>query len=83
VDQNVDVVLEAFSAIERRDDQRFLDLLHPDFEILWPPRFLMANRHQVETTRFQPGVKSGTRYNRVMQSEGWIRASSPIALTRS
>jgi ketosteroid isomerase-like protein len=37
VDQNVDVVLEAFSAIERRDDQRFLDLLHPDFEILWPP----------------------------------------------
>jgi hypothetical protein len=30
VDQNVEVVLEAFSAIERRDDQRFLDLLHPD-----------------------------------------------------
>jgi ketosteroid isomerase-like protein len=35
--ENVEVVLEAFSAIERRDDQRFLDLLHSDFEILWPP----------------------------------------------
>ena len=35
--ENVEVVLEAFRAIERRDDQRFLDLLHPDFEIRWPP----------------------------------------------
>jgi ketosteroid isomerase-like protein len=35
--ENVEVVLKAFGAIERRDDQRFLDLLHPDFEILWPP----------------------------------------------
>jgi len=35
--ENVEVVLEAFSAIERRDDQRFLDLLHTDFQIVWPP----------------------------------------------
>ena len=35
--ENVEVVLKAFGAIERRDDQQFLDLLHPDFEILWPP----------------------------------------------
>jgi uncharacterized protein len=54
VDQNVDVVLEAFSAIERRDDQRFLDLLHPDFEILWPPSLPYGKsspdrNHQVPT----------------------------------
>jgi ketosteroid isomerase-like protein len=54
VDQNVDVVLEAFSAIERRDDQRFLDLLHADFEILWPPSLPYGKsspdrNHQVPT----------------------------------
>jgi ketosteroid isomerase-like protein len=54
VDQNVEVVLEAFSAIERRDDQRFLDLLHPDFEILWPPslpygKSSPGRNHQVPT----------------------------------
>lgn len=54
MDQNVDVVLEAFSAIERRDDQRFLDLLHPDFEILWPPSLPYGKsspdrNHQVPT----------------------------------
>jgi ketosteroid isomerase-like protein len=54
VDQNVEVVLEAFSAIERRDDQRFLDLLHPDFEILWPSslpygKSSPGRNHQVPT----------------------------------
>jgi ketosteroid isomerase-like protein len=54
VDQNVEVVLEAFSAIERRDDQRFLDLLHLDFEILWPPslpygKSSPGRNHQVPT----------------------------------
>jgi ketosteroid isomerase-like protein len=34
---NSQLVLEVFSVIERRDDQKFRDLLHPDFEIHWPP----------------------------------------------
>jgi ketosteroid isomerase-like protein len=32
-----EVVLEVFRAIERRDTHRFTDLLHPRFEIQWPP----------------------------------------------
>src|SRR6266516_2482551 len=34
---NSQLVLEVFSAIEQRDDKKFHDLLHPDFEIHWPP----------------------------------------------
>ncbi len=37
IDENVKLLLDVFSAIERRDDQRFRELLHPDFEIYWPP----------------------------------------------
>jgi ketosteroid isomerase-like protein len=35
--ENTRVVLDAFSALERRDDQRFRELLDPNFEIHWPP----------------------------------------------
>jgi hypothetical protein len=35
--QNIKVVLAAFDALERRNDQRFNELLHPNFEIRWPP----------------------------------------------
>lgn len=34
---NAQVMLEVFRAIERRDGQRFVELVHPDFEITWPP----------------------------------------------
>ncbi len=37
VNENVKLLLEVFGAIERRDDQRFRELLRPDFEIAWPP----------------------------------------------
>jgi ketosteroid isomerase-like protein len=31
------LILEAFRALEQRDDEKFRALLHPDFEIHWPP----------------------------------------------
>jgi uncharacterized protein len=34
---NAKVMLEIFSAIERRDPARFLELCHPDVEFHWPP----------------------------------------------
>jgi ketosteroid isomerase-like protein len=37
VKENVKLLLDVFSAIERRDDQRFRELLNPAFEIAWPP----------------------------------------------
>jgi ketosteroid isomerase-like protein len=36
-EKNVEVMLEIFSAIERRDAQRVLGLVHPDVEFHWPP----------------------------------------------
>jgi ketosteroid isomerase-like protein len=37
VKENIQLLLEVFSAIERRDDRRFRELLDPDFELHWPP----------------------------------------------
>ena len=34
---NVKVVLESFSAVERRDDERMQALFHPSVEFHWPP----------------------------------------------
>jgi ketosteroid isomerase-like protein len=36
-EKNALVVLEVFRAIEQRDNQQFIRLLRPDFEIYWPP----------------------------------------------
>jgi uncharacterized protein len=35
--ENAEVMLEIFSAIERRDAQQVLDLCHADVEFHWPP----------------------------------------------
>jgi ketosteroid isomerase-like protein len=35
--ENAEIMLEVFRSIERRDAQRFATLVHPDFEIQWPP----------------------------------------------
>jgi ketosteroid isomerase-like protein len=37
VEENKELLMSVFAAIEQRDDQRFAELLHPDFEIHWPP----------------------------------------------
>jgi ketosteroid isomerase-like protein len=34
---NVRLVLEAFGAVERRDEQRQRELFHPEVEFHWPP----------------------------------------------
>lgn len=36
-EKNVEVMLEVFQAIERRDQHRMFDLVHTDAEFLWPP----------------------------------------------
>src|SRR5436189_6481752 len=37
IEENRKLLLSVFSAIEQRNDQRFSELLHPDFEIHWAP----------------------------------------------
>jgi uncharacterized protein len=34
---NIELMLAVFAAVERRDARRFAELVHPDFEIHWPP----------------------------------------------
>ena len=34
---NAELMGEIFAAVERRDAQRFIELVHADFEIHWPP----------------------------------------------
>jgi uncharacterized protein len=34
---HIELMLAVFSAVERRDPQRFNELVHPDFDIHWPP----------------------------------------------
>jgi ketosteroid isomerase-like protein len=36
-EENRNLLLSVFDAIEQRNDQRFSDLIHPGFEIHWPP----------------------------------------------
>jgi ketosteroid isomerase-like protein len=37
IQSNQKLVLDAFNAIEQRNDEKFGKLLHRDFEIHWPP----------------------------------------------
>jgi ketosteroid isomerase-like protein len=37
IEESKELLISVFMAIEQRNDQRFAELLHPDFEIHWPP----------------------------------------------
>jgi len=56
---NRKLLLDVFRAIEQRDDKRFRELLHPDFELHWPPSLPYGGskaRTWSETWEpFQPG----------------------------
>jgi ketosteroid isomerase-like protein len=37
IEENKELLIRVFTAIEQRDDRQFAELLHPEFEIHWPP----------------------------------------------
>ena len=37
IEANRKLLLDAFDALEQRNDEKFRKLLHPNFEIHWPP----------------------------------------------
>jgi ketosteroid isomerase-like protein len=37
IKENIEVMRDIFGALERRDERRFLALVHPDVEMHWPP----------------------------------------------
>ena len=60
IKENVKVLFDVFSAIERRDDQRFREFLHSDFEIDWPPSLPYG------------GTSRGLAHETPTWSETWI-----------
>ena len=61
IEKNSQIVLDAFKAIERRDDETFRALLHSEFQIHWPPSLPYGGskaRTWSETWEpFQPGER--------------------------
>jgi uncharacterized protein len=51
IDENVTLVLEAFDAVERRDNERLIRLFHPDIEFHWPPSLRYGGAFRVFETR--------------------------------
>ena len=67
---NRKLLLDVFRAIEQRDDKRFCELLHPDFELHWPPSLPYGGskaRTWSETWEaFQPGETERRMHPRVV-----------------
>lgn len=55
VEENVTLVLEAFDAVERRDDHRLIDLYHPNIEFHWPPSLPYGGTFRVFEARTDAG----------------------------
>jgi hypothetical protein len=51
VEEKKGLVISVFTAIEQRNDQRFAKLLHPDFEIHWPPSLPYGSRRRQNLER--------------------------------
>jgi uncharacterized protein len=47
--QSVQVVLEAFRAVEDRDERRLLELYHPEVEFHWPPSLPYGGSFRAES----------------------------------
>jgi ketosteroid isomerase-like protein len=45
VDESVAIVLEAFRAVEQRDEQRLRELCHPEVSFHWPPSLPFGASH--------------------------------------
>ena len=64
--QNVDVLLEVFAAIERRDAQRVSELCEADVEFIWPRPLPYAGVSRLREQR--PILDSGSRSSPRRQS---------------
>src|SRR5262245_45284202 len=53
--ESVEVVLEVFRAVERRDEERQRDLVHPDAEFHWPPSLQYGGAFRGPEVETRPG----------------------------
>jgi uncharacterized protein len=73
VRESAQLMLAIFAAIERRDAQRFTELVHPDFEIQWPPSLPYGGTY--------PDLDAEARQGRPDWAETW-RPLQPTAAER-
>lgn len=71
--ENAELMLAIFGAIEQRDTQRFTELVHPDFEIQWPPSLPYGGTY--------PDLDAEARQGRPDWGETW-RPLQPTAAER-
>jgi uncharacterized protein len=57
--ESVEIVLEAFKAVERRDEQRLLELYHPEVEFHWPPSLPYGGSSRGPEVETRPAGWSG------------------------
>jgi uncharacterized protein len=69
VGDNVELILEIFTAVERRDAQRFAELVHADFEIHWPPSLPYGGSYR----DLDPDARQGR--------PGWAETWNPLQPT--
>lgn len=69
IEGNVRVVLDIFSAIERRDEGRFHELIHPDFVIHWPPSLPYGGVHRISRDTKREGASWGETWAPLQPSE--------------
>jgi ketosteroid isomerase-like protein len=68
VQDTIALVLDAFRAVECRDEQRWRAIIHPQFEIVWPPSLPYGGQvHRGEA----PGTGSRKSTWRLTWSETW------------
>jgi ketosteroid isomerase-like protein len=58
--ESVEIVLEAFKAVEQRDEQRLLALYHPEVEFHWPPSLPYGGSSRGEEVEARRGSWSAT-----------------------
>jgi len=72
--ENAQVMLEVFRAVERRDARRFAELVHPEFEIHWPPSLPYGGTYR--------DLEVDARQGRPTWAETWNRLQPTLAEQR-
>jgi NAD(P)H dehydrogenase (quinone) len=70
---SADIVLDAFDAVERRDEKRLLELYHPEVEFHWPPSLPYGGSFRGAEPR--PGSEWGETWDPLQPTQSERRLS--------
>jgi ketosteroid isomerase-like protein len=75
--ESVAIVLEAFKAVEERDDERLLELYHPERELHWPPSLPFGGSSRAGV-KDRPGPGWGEVWERFQPTEAEQRVDPRV-----